>query len=53
MIERDEAIAGLQKMIRMADREIGVAAALRDAEMRELAEWKRGILEAALKLIEK
>lgn len=53
MIERDEAIAGLKKLIRMADHDIGVGAALRDAEMREFAEWKRGILEAALKLLEK
>lgn len=53
MIERDEAIQGLKRLIRMADHDIGVSAAMRDSEMREFAEWKRSVLEAALRLIEK
>lgn len=53
MIERDEAVAGLKKLIRMADHDIGVGAALRDEEMRETAEWKRDVLTSAIALIER
>ena len=52
MIEREEVIKALRKMIRKCDHDIGVGAALRDAEMREYAEWKRDVYEAAVKLLE-
>ena len=53
MIDVQETIAGLKKMLRQIDRDIGVSAALRDEEMREVAEWKRDIIETAVKLLEK
>ena len=40
-------------MLRYIDHDIGVAAALRDEEMRETAEWKRDVLTSAIALIEK
>lgn len=43
----------LRKMLRFVDHDIGVAAALRDEEMRETAEWKRDVIESAIALIEK
>lgn len=42
----------LRKMLRLVDHDIGVAAALRDEEMRETAEWKRDVLNSAVLLIE-
>lgn len=42
----------LRKMLRYIDHDIGVAAALRDEEMRETAEWKRDVLDSAVLLIE-
>ena len=52
MIDVQDTIAGLKKMLRLIDRDIGVSAALRDEEMRENAEWRRGIVNSAIVILE-
>ena len=49
----NDTLEQLRKMLRYIDHDIGVAAALRDEEMRETAEWKREVLNSAIALIEK
>lgn len=52
MIDVQDTITGLKKMLRLIDRDIGVSAALRDEEMRENAEWRRGIVNSAIVILE-
>lgn len=52
MIDIDEVMAGLKKMLRQIDRDIGVSAAIRDEAMRENAEWRRKIINGAVTLLE-
>ena len=52
MIDVQDTITGLKKMLRLIDRDIGISAALRDEEMRENAEWRRGIVNSAIVILE-
>ena len=53
MIDRDEILTGLRKLLRRIDREIGVNAALQEPEMREDAERRRELIAGAIALLEK